>query len=114
MNGTIPIPATSYAEDGKAASGARPNHAADCQNDRLGRATQQFASARANQSRNKAWRTALGALTIPKGDPTGECRIKQPLLPTKISELVAFLASGRSRYLTGQNMRTDGGLTASV
>ncbi|MDJ0569218.1 MAG: SDR family oxidoreductase [Pleurocapsa sp. MO_192.B19] len=30
------------------------------------------------------------------------------------SELIAFLASGRSSYITGQNIRIDGGITRSV
>lgn len=32
----------------------------------------------------------------------------------EVSELIAFLASVRSSYLTGQNLRIDGGLTRSV
>jgi len=32
----------------------------------------------------------------------------------EVSELVAFLASNRSSYITGQNIRIDGGITRSV
>lgn len=32
----------------------------------------------------------------------------------ELSEVIAFLASERSSYVTGQNIRVDGGLTASV
>lgn len=32
----------------------------------------------------------------------------------EVSELVAFLASDRSSYITGQNIRVDGGITRSV
>jgi NAD(P)-dependent dehydrogenase (short-subunit alcohol dehydrogenase family) len=32
----------------------------------------------------------------------------------EVSELVAFLASDRSGYITGQNIRIDGGITRSV
>ncbi|MEX0346852.1 MAG: SDR family oxidoreductase [Rhizobiaceae bacterium] len=33
---------------------------------------------------------------------------------TEVSELIAFLASGKSSYITGQNIRIDGGITRSV
>ena len=32
----------------------------------------------------------------------------------EVSELIAFLASDRSSYITGQNVRIDGGITRSV
>ncbi len=32
----------------------------------------------------------------------------------EVGELIAFLASDRSRYITGQNIRIDGGITRSV
>jgi NAD(P)-dependent dehydrogenase (short-subunit alcohol dehydrogenase family) len=32
----------------------------------------------------------------------------------EVAELIAFLASGRSSYVTGQNIRIDGGITRSV
>jgi NAD(P)-dependent dehydrogenase (short-subunit alcohol dehydrogenase family) len=32
----------------------------------------------------------------------------------EVSELVAFLASDRAGYITGQNIRIDGGITRSV
>jgi NAD(P)-dependent dehydrogenase (short-subunit alcohol dehydrogenase family) len=32
----------------------------------------------------------------------------------EVAELIAFLASPRSAYITGQNIRIDGGLTRSV
>jgi NAD(P)-dependent dehydrogenase (short-subunit alcohol dehydrogenase family) len=32
----------------------------------------------------------------------------------EVSELIAFLASDRSSYITGQNIRIDGGITRSV
>jgi len=32
----------------------------------------------------------------------------------ELSEMVAFLASDKASYITGQNIRVDGGLTASV
>jgi NAD(P)-dependent dehydrogenase (short-subunit alcohol dehydrogenase family) len=34
--------------------------------------------------------------------------------PEEVAELIAFLASDRSGYITGQNIRIDGGLTRSV
>ena len=34
--------------------------------------------------------------------------------PDEVSELIAFLASERSSYITGQNIRVDGGITRSV
>lgn len=33
---------------------------------------------------------------------------------TEVSELIAFLASDKSSYITGQNIRIDGGITRSV
>jgi NAD(P)-dependent dehydrogenase (short-subunit alcohol dehydrogenase family) len=32
----------------------------------------------------------------------------------EISELIAFLASDKAGYITGQNIRVDGGITRSV
>ena len=32
----------------------------------------------------------------------------------EVAELITFLASPRSAYITGQNIRIDGGLTRSV
>jgi NAD(P)-dependent dehydrogenase (short-subunit alcohol dehydrogenase family) len=32
----------------------------------------------------------------------------------EVSELIAFLASDKSSYITGQNIRIDGGITRSV
>lgn len=34
--------------------------------------------------------------------------------PEEVAELIAFLASDKSSYLTGQNIRIDGGITRSV
>jgi NAD(P)-dependent dehydrogenase (short-subunit alcohol dehydrogenase family) len=34
--------------------------------------------------------------------------------PEEVAELIAFLASPRSSYITGQNIRIDGGITRSV
>jgi NAD(P)-dependent dehydrogenase (short-subunit alcohol dehydrogenase family) len=34
--------------------------------------------------------------------------------PEEVAELIAFLATDRSSYLTGQNIRIDGGITRSV
>ncbi len=49
---------------------------------------------------------------------TGERRARIPMgrygTMAEVSELVAFLASGRSSYITGQNIRVDGGITRSV
>jgi NAD(P)-dependent dehydrogenase (short-subunit alcohol dehydrogenase family) len=33
---------------------------------------------------------------------------------SEVAELVALLASDRAAYLTGQNIRIDGGITRSV
>lgn len=32
----------------------------------------------------------------------------------EVAELIAFLASDKSAYITGQNIRIDGGITRSV
>jgi NAD(P)-dependent dehydrogenase (short-subunit alcohol dehydrogenase family) len=32
----------------------------------------------------------------------------------EVAELIAFLATDRSSYVTGQNIRIDGGITRSV
>ena len=76
MTGSAAKSAISNAGDGKAVSGAWSNHVSGCQNDRLSTTSHQFTAAGASQSRQKAWRTALGAITMPKGDPSGECRSK--------------------------------------
>jgi NAD(P)-dependent dehydrogenase (short-subunit alcohol dehydrogenase family) len=34
--------------------------------------------------------------------------------PDEVGELIAFLAGSRSSYITGQNIRIDGGITRSV
>jgi NAD(P)-dependent dehydrogenase (short-subunit alcohol dehydrogenase family) len=34
--------------------------------------------------------------------------------PEEVGELIAFLAGARSSYITGQNIRIDGGITRSV
>ena len=51
--------------------------------------------------------------------PVNEDRLRQIPMGrygqvAEVSELVAFLASERSSYLTGQNIRIDGGITRSV
>lgn len=61
---------------GKTVSGAWPNHDSGRQDDRLDAASYQYAAARASQSRQKAWRATLGAITMPKGDPNGECQFR--------------------------------------
>ena len=43
--------------------------------------------------------------TIPAG---------RPAKPSEIADVVAYLASPESSYVTGQNVRVDGGLTSSV
>lgn len=49
---------------------------------------------------------------------TGERRDRIPMgrygRVEEVSELVAFLASDKSSYITGQNIRVDGGITRSV
>lgn len=75
MTGHAAKSAISNAGDWKALSGALSHHAADCQDSRLGRATHQSAAAKANHSRKRVWRTAIGALTMPKGNPNGKCRL---------------------------------------
>ena len=51
MTGTSPKSAISNAENGKAISGAWPNHVSACQNERLGSATRQTAADKANHCR---------------------------------------------------------------
>ncbi|GGD97250.1 oxidoreductase [Aureimonas endophytica] len=51
--------------------------------------------------------------------PANEARVRQIPMGRygrvgEVSELVAFLASDRSSYITGQNIRIDGGITRSV
>jgi len=60
--GTTTKSAISNSGNGKAMSGAWPNHVSGCQNDRLGGTTNQCAASKASHSQEKAWRTALGAL----------------------------------------------------
>ena len=49
---------------------------------------------------------------------TGERRERIPMgrygRMEEVSELIAFLAGGKSSYITGQNIRVDGGITRSV
>ena len=44
--------------------------------DRFGDAAHQYTAARVIYIRKRAWRTASGAPTIPKGVPNGECRVR--------------------------------------
>ena len=39
---------------------------------------------------------------------------KHSLKMGTVADLIAFLASSRSSYITGQNIRIDGGITRSV
>ena len=49
---------------------------------------------------------------------TGERRERIPMgrygRMEEVSELIAFLAGDKSSYITGQNIRVDGGITRSV
>lgn len=74
MTGTKAKPTMLNTGDGETVFGAWPNHDSGRQDDRLGGASYQYAAARASQSRQKAWRTALDDLTVSEGDPNGECR----------------------------------------
>lgn len=54
-------------------------------------------------------------------DTQGETEARRAAIPMtrygragEVSELIAFLASDKSSYITGQNIRVDGGLTRSV
>jgi hypothetical protein len=68
------------ADGRKTMSSARSNDVSGCQNHQLGSAAHQCAAARASQSQNKAWRTASRTLTVPNGDPNGECQIRSVVL----------------------------------
>jgi NAD(P)-dependent dehydrogenase (short-subunit alcohol dehydrogenase family) len=48
------------------------------------------------------------------GDTTDRIPMGRPARTAEIADAVAYLLSPESSYITGQNIRVDGGLTASV
>jgi NAD(P)-dependent dehydrogenase (short-subunit alcohol dehydrogenase family) len=50
----------------------------------------------------------------PKPEIVGRIPMRRYGRVAEVADLVAFLASDRAGYITGQNIRIDGGLTRSV
>jgi NAD(P)-dependent dehydrogenase (short-subunit alcohol dehydrogenase family) len=69
---------------------------------------------------------AAAAIGVGHGSPVSAPACRKPVSGAKrspmgrygrveeVSELIAFLASEKSSYITGQNIRIDGGITRSV